>query len=146
MITVLASLDYFFQLTLSRICTDWFSIRKTVTDLDQPWRTCQANVSSILSKNKLLRQLYSIKSDQTLQEHKKNSAFMKERWALLQLGFNRKSIKVRNLSIYVKNVLHGKLDSSDYRPQYPSSNVIPITWIFCPSTLPQHPTRSITLF
>ena len=43
-----------------------------------------------------------IMSDQTLQERKRESALMRVEWALIQSGVDRKSIKVRSLSIYVK--------------------------------------------
>ena len=48
-----------------------------------------------------------IKPDLTPEERKAESVLLKERWTLMQLGFDRKRIKLRNKSIFVDNKLHG---------------------------------------
>ena len=39
---------------------------------------------------------------------------MKERWSLIQNGTDRRSIKIRNGSIYIDNVLHGYANSTGF--------------------------------
>ena len=62
-----------------------------------------------------------IKPDLTPEERKAESVLLKERWTLMQLGFDRKRIKLRNKSIFVDNKLYGHyqngtLQHSDYNP------------------------------
>ena len=69
-----------------------------------------SDVSNILSKISLTLP-YSIKSDLSLEERKRESD-LKERWSLIQSGNERKFIRIHNLSIFINNKLHGKLDLS----------------------------------
>ena len=55
---------------------------------------------------------YSIKPDLSLEERKRESALLKQRWSLIQSGIERKFIRIHNLSIFVNNKLHGRLDLS----------------------------------
>ena len=71
-----------------------------------------SDVSNILSKRRSLTLPYSIKLDLSLEEWQRESAFLKERWSLIQSGIVHKSIRIHNFSILVNNKLHGKLDIS----------------------------------
>ena len=64
---------------------------------------------------------YPIKPDLTPEERKAESVLLKERWTLMQLGFDRKRIKLRNKSIFVDSKLYGHYQNgafqrSDFNP------------------------------
>ena len=71
-----------------------------------------SDVSNILLKRRSLTLPCSIKPDLSLEEWQRESALLKERWSLIQSDIERKSIRIHNLSIFVNNKLHGKLDVS----------------------------------
>ena len=88
---------------------------------------------SSVSKRRSLTLPYSIKSDLSLEERKRESALLKERWSLIQSGIECKFIRIHNLSIFVNNKLHGKLDLSSNQfhccsplntPLYPNSPLV----------------------
>lgn len=72
-----------------------------------------ADASKVLSKVSSLSQPFIVKPDMSAAQRVRESILLKERWSLLQSGTNRKSIKIRNSSIYVNNILHGTVDSSN---------------------------------
>ena len=65
-----------------------------------------------------------IKPDLSPEERKAESILLKERWSLMQSGFDKKRIKIRNKSIYVDSKLYGQFHNSEFcRSQYnPSLN------------------------
>ena len=73
-----------------------------------------ADVLSVLYTNKSsLPDKFSIQPDLSRVERLKYSLLMKERWSLITSGVERRLIKVQNNSIYINNILHGKLDSNN---------------------------------
>lgn len=68
-----------------------------------------ADVSYILSHCHHLHSPISIKPDLSLQDRKAKAILLHERWKLIQSGIERKSIKLRNLSLFVNNRPYGKI-------------------------------------
>ena len=69
-----------------------------------------------------------IRPDLTSEEWKAETVLLKERWSLMQLGFDKNRIKIRNKKIFVDNKLYGQYQNSelcrsDYNP--PLSLMIP---------------------
>ena len=54
------------------------------------------------------------KPDMTPEERNTESLLLKERWKLIQQGYSRKSIKIRNAHIYVNNQPHGIVTNSKF--------------------------------
>ena len=111
---ILSSTDESFQ---SHSISDSFRLGKFSIDRRRPRPILvkllrSSDVSSILSKRRSLTLPYSIKPDLSLEERKRESALLKERWSLIQSGIERKFIRIHNLSIFVNNKLHGRLDLS----------------------------------
>ena len=80
-------------------------------------RSTEANVA--LSKITSFQAPVQIKPDLTPEERKAESALLKERWTLMQLGFDKKRIKIRNKGIFVENKLYGRFQNSEIcRSQY----------------------------
>ena len=71
---------------------------------------------------------------------KAESALFKERWSLIQLGFDKKRIKIRNKNILVDNKLYGKFQNSEIC----RSNYNPPLQLDCPNvaTLPSQSTST----
>ena len=72
------------------------------------------DVDILLSKRGLFQEPISIKPDLPYDERRKESFLMKERWLLIQNGTDRRSIKIRNGSIYINNALHGHANSTGF--------------------------------
>ena len=111
---ILSSTDESFQ---SHSISDSFRLGKFSIDRRRPRPILvkllrSSDVSNILSKRRSLTLPYSIKPDLSLEERKRESALLKERWSLIQSGIERKFIRIHNLSIFVNNKLHGRLDLS----------------------------------
>ena len=51
----------------------------------------------------------------TQEERDIESFLLKERWSLIQIGFEKKSIKIRNKSIFIDNKLYGQFHNSELR-------------------------------
>lgn len=64
-----------------------------------------ADASSIIIKSRNLEPPYSVKPDRSVEERKKEKCLMDVRWSLIQSGYERKCIKIRNSSLFVKNQL-----------------------------------------
>lgn len=64
---------------------------------------------SILSKKKELQSSITIKPDMTKQERQIEQLLLKQRWQLLQSGYDRKQIKIRRNSLIVDNVVYAKV-------------------------------------
>ena len=87
-----------------------------------------ADVSNLLSKRRNLDPPFLIKPVMTLDERKSESILLKERWCLIQSGVDKKDIKIRGSSLYIKQQLHGKVQNSIFQPstnttQPPSSTI-----------------------
>ena len=67
----------------------------------------------VLTKIASFKAPVRIKPDLTPEERKAESLLLKERWALMQLGFDKQRIKIRNKSIFVDNKLYGKYQDSE---------------------------------
>lgn len=96
------------------------------------------DVSAILSKKTTLPSHVFVRPDRTKEERLRYQSLMKERWILIQAGVERRDIKIRTDSIYVNNVLHGKLDSSN---NYVKSTTVSDSDSVSPST-PLHSQQS----
>ncbi len=79
-------------------------------------RTCE--VSSILAGRKNLRASpgFSIKPDMSKAERLIESTLLKKRWELIQSGTERKDIKIKGITIWVKNMKYGSVINSAYEP------------------------------
>ena len=108
---------------------DCFRLGKYKTDNPRPrpilikfLRSTEATLA--LTKIASFKAPVRIKPDMTMEERKAESALLKERWSLIQLGFDKKRIKLRNSNIYVDNKLYGQYQNSelcrsDYNPPLP---------------------------
>lgn len=72
-----------------------------------------ADAAKVLFKAGSLCQPYTIKPDMSKEQRVRESVLLKERLSLIQSGIKRKSIKIHNSRLFVNNVLHGKVDSSN---------------------------------
>ena len=70
-----------------------------------------ADVNTLLQNRSKLTSL-SIKPDLTPEQRARESLLLKERWSLIQKGFDRKQIKIYNHSVFVNNKLYCKLVDS----------------------------------
>ena len=79
-------------------------------------RTCE--VSAILAGRRNLRASpgFSIKPDMTKAERLIESTLMKKRWELIQSGTERKDIKIKGTTIWVKDMKYGSVVNSVYKP------------------------------
>ena len=90
-----------------------------------------ADASNILqNKSKLASSIY-IKPDLTPEEKAIESLLLKERRSLIQKGFSRQHIKIRNQSLYVQNKLHAsirnsKLELSESQTESPNQDTTQI--------------------
>lgn len=91
-----------------------------------------------MSKKTTLPSHVFVRPDRTKEERLRYQSLMKERWILIQAGVERRDIKIRTDSIYVNNVLHGKLDSSN---NYVKSTIVSDSDSVSPST-PLHSQQS----
>ena len=57
---------------------------------------------------------FSIRPDMPRAQRLQESILMQERWHLVQSGVDRKSIKLRGDSLYVKGKLHGRVSNSKF--------------------------------
>ena len=69
------------------------------------------DAASVLSRKSSVSPPVYIKPDLSCEERIRQSVLLRERWKLIESGTSRSSIKVRNSSIFVDNVLHGSLTS-----------------------------------
>ena len=88
-------------------------------------RTFEASL--ILSKkDSLTSSTISIKRDLSPEERAIENALLKERRSLIDSGIERRHIKIRGISLYVKNKLHGSVQDSTFKtapsPTNPSSS------------------------
>ena len=70
------------------------------------------DVSLLLSKAKSLPKELRIKPDMSAEERQMESLLLKDRWALIQSGIERKDIRIRSNKIFVHNKLHGQITNS----------------------------------
>ena len=75
------------------------------------------DASTILANKTSLSAPIYIKPDMSPAEQAIESKLLKERWVLIQGGYNRKSIKINssNSSLYVNNQLFGKVENSQFQ-------------------------------
>lgn len=115
-VRVLSSLDDSIQSTSIR---DQFRLGKYAETRKRPRPLLikfirSADAYSVLAKKSSLSHPIFIRPDMTREERISHSILMKERWKLIESGVNRKDLKVRGKGIYVKDLLHGKLDSNNH--------------------------------
>lgn len=73
-----------------------------------------ADVTKIFSRRRSLSPPFSIKPDMSRAQRLRESILMQERWHLVRSGVDRKSIKLRGDSLYVKDKLHGRVSNSKF--------------------------------
>ena len=96
---------------------DFFRLGKYVSSSSRPRPLLvkflrSADVNTLLQNRSKLTSSLSIKPDLTPEERAKESLLLKERWSLIQKGFERKQIKISNYSVFVNNKLYCKLVDS----------------------------------
>ena len=69
------------------------------------------DVLKLLSLRASLPNGITFKSDLSRQERQIEAILLKERWRLIQSGLDRKTIRIRNNSLYVKDKLHCKVEN-----------------------------------
>lgn len=80
---------------------------------------CSTEAIMALSKTTSFQAPVRIKPDLSPEERKTENILPKERWSLIQLGFDKKRIKIRNKSIYIDSKLYGQFHNSEFcRSQY----------------------------
>ena len=72
------------------------------------------DVNTILANKGSLSSPLIIKPDLSQEERAREAVLLKERWSLLQQGYERKMIKIRNNSIFVNNQLFGQYKNSAF--------------------------------
>lgn len=77
------------------------------------------DVSNILDKRKCLSRPHSIEMQLTPKKYLQTKVLKEERWRLMQTGVDRKSIKIRNSSIFIEDQLHGNLDPNNVYQHLP---------------------------
>ena len=73
-----------------------------------------AQVSHVLAHRHSLPSHVSVKPDHSFSERKSERILLSERWKLIQAGSDRRSIKLRNSSLYLNGRLHGKVVNGTY--------------------------------
>ena len=82
------------------------------------------DVSTVLTRRRLLPVVYRIKLFLSQKERLCESMLLKERWLLIQSGTNRSSIKIKNnISLLVDNKLYAKWNKSTHRLTYLSPDL-----------------------
>jgi len=103
---------------------DFFRLRKYKPDAQHPQPILvkflrSADASLVLSKGSSFKAPIHIKPGFTPEERKIENYLLKECWSLIQLGFERKRIKLRNKNIFIDNKLYGQYLNSEFqRTQY----------------------------
>jgi len=109
---------------------DCFRLGKYKPDAPRPrpilvkfLRSTEASLA--LSKIASFQAPVRIKPDLTPEERQAEKVLLKERWSLMQLGFDKRRIKLRNKCIFIDNKLYGQylnseLCRSDYNPPLPT--------------------------
>jgi len=78
-----------------------------------------ADASLALSNGSSFKASIRIKPDLTPEERKIENYLLKECWSLIQLGFERKRIKLRNKNIFINSKPYGQYLNSEFqRTQY----------------------------
>ena len=67
------------------------------------------DVNSVLSKRRRLNGSIKIKLDVSLKERATEAILLKERWHLIQNGFDRLNIRIRNSRLYVMGKMFGEV-------------------------------------
>ena len=93
---------------------DCFRLGKYKKDLQQPRPILakfnqSTDVLTLLSLKTSLPEGITFKADLSRQERQAEAILLKERWKLIQSGTDRKSIRIRNGSLFVKDKLHCKV-------------------------------------
>ena len=73
-----------------------------------------AEVRLILTNYSALPPNVTVKPDRSLSERKVDKILMSERWKLIKAGSDRRSIRIRNSSIYLNGRLYGKVVDSTF--------------------------------
>ena len=73
------------------------------------------DINTILANKGSLSSPLIIKPDLSPEERAREAVLLKERWSLLQQGYERKMIKIRNNSIFVNNQLFGQFKNSVFQ-------------------------------
>ena len=74
------------------------------------------DVINLLAVHKDLPPQLAIKLDLAPKDQQLNSILMKERWSLIQLGQNRKDIKIQGTKLYLKGNIYGSIIDSKFIP------------------------------
>ena len=73
-----------------------------------------SDVIQILSNRRNIPSPYYVKPDRSPETRAQEALLLKERYSLLQSGFTRDDIKIRNSGLYVKGTLYGKVTTSGF--------------------------------
>ena len=73
-----------------------------------------SDVSEILAKRGSVKKPIVIKPDLSPEQRKCETTLMRKRWALIQSGVDRASIKIRQSKLYINNVIHGTASGVTY--------------------------------
>ena len=96
-------------------------------------RTFEASLV-LSNKDSLTASQISIKRDMSPEERTVENALLKERRRLIDSGTERKFIKIRGNSLYVRNKLHGLVQDSQFHMATNSSSVSTVSQIPVSST------------
>ena len=106
--TAVSILSYIDSTICDQNISDVYCVGKYNSERQRPRPTLvkfirSADASNVLFKRNMTPKPYVIKPDLSKLERIRNSVLLNERWSLIQSGIDRKSIKIRNHSIYVCN-------------------------------------------
>ena len=99
---------------------------------------CIIDANAILANKAALSPPIFIKPDMSLAERAKESLLLKERWKLIQAGYDRRQIKLSNNSLYVDHQLFGEIADSEfcrsdnYQPHPPADRQSTVTVLTSP--------------
>ena len=91
------------------------------------------DANAILANKAALSPPIFIKPDMSLAERAKESLLLKERWKLIQAGYDRRQIKLSNNSLYVDHQVFGEIVDSkfcrtnNYQPHPPAQRQSAVT-------------------
>ena len=72
------------------------------------------DVQAVLSKRGSLSDSIAVKPDLSAEERAIEGILLRERWALIQSGVQKNSIKIRNSGLFVDGTLHGSVTGSSF--------------------------------
>jgi len=80
------------------------------------------DVTDALSNRSSLPEGTTIKPDMSQEERKTESILLSQRWSLIQSGVNKKDIRIKNATLYVKGKKHGHVVDFEFRESSSNKN------------------------